>query len=50
VVASLEQGTMGAYAHIVEEIKASTTSFQNLVFRFDSRLVNKEVHNLAKEV
>lgn len=50
VVASLEQGTMGAYAHIVDEIKASTTSFQNLVFCYDSRLSNKEAHNLARSV
>jgi hypothetical protein len=50
VVANLEQGTMGAYAHIVDEIKASTTSFQNLVFCYENRLSNKEAHNLARSV
>jgi ribonuclease HI len=46
VVASLEQGTMGAYAHIGDEMM----SFQNIDFPFDSRLANKEAHNLARSV
>jgi ribonuclease HI len=50
VVTSLKDGTMGVYAHIVNEILSSKTRFISLEFCFESRVVNKEAHSLARSV
>jgi ribonuclease HI len=43
VVTSLTLGTMGAYAHIVQESKTSENSFKFLVFVYESMKSNKEL-------
>jgi hypothetical protein len=48
VITSLDHGTLGVYAHIVHGILASKSSFVSLVFGFESRVLNKEAHNLAR--
>jgi hypothetical protein len=48
VIASLEQGTLGVYAHIIQDINESRCSFDVLSFVHESRLSNKEAHSLAK--
>jgi hypothetical protein len=41
---------MGVYAHIVNEILSLKTRFISLEFCFESRVVNKEAHSLARSV
>ena len=48
VIASLEQGTMGVYAHIIQEINESRCSIDILSFVHERRLSNKEAPRLAK--
>jgi ribonuclease HI len=48
VIKSLEQGTMGAYANIVREIKDSVQDFEVLSFAHERRSMNKEADRLAK--
>ncbi|KAK1609349.1 hypothetical protein QYE76_033022 [Lolium multiflorum] len=47
-VRSLERGTMGAYAHIVQEIVQVKKNFQELVFVHEGWSLNKEAHALAR--
>jgi hypothetical protein len=48
VIASLEQGTLGVYAHIIQDINESRCRFDVLSFVHERRLSNKEAHRLAK--
>jgi ribonuclease HI len=48
VIASLRQGTMGLYAHVVREIKEMEGDFEELSFAHERRRSNKEAHTLAR--
>jgi ribonuclease HI len=50
VVRSLEEGTMGVYAHIVREINEAREDFEELVVSHEGRGSNKDAHNLARSV
>jgi ribonuclease HI len=50
VITNPKKGTMGVYAHIVSEILYSKTRFSSLEFYFESRVLNKEAHILARSV
>jgi hypothetical protein len=43
VTTCIEEGTMGIYTHIVQEMEAAKRDF-------DERVSNKEAHNLARSV
>jgi hypothetical protein len=49
VVTSLEEGSRGVYAQIVEEIVAAKEEFHELSFMHERRK-NKEAHSLARSV
>jgi hypothetical protein len=48
VVRSYQEGTKGAYAHIVEEMKSRSREFQEFSIVSEHRSVNQEAHNLAR--
>ena len=48
VISSLEEGTRGSYAHIVQEIIAARSRLEELVFCHEGRRTNKEAHSLAR--
>ena len=50
VVQNLERGTMGVYAHVVQEITKARKSFDQMSFCHERRVHNKEAHRLARSV
>ena len=48
VITSIQQGTMGTYAHIVRELKEVVSEFAEMVFVHEGRNSNKEAHSLAR--
>jgi ribonuclease HI len=50
VIQNLEKGTMGVCSHIVREITESRRKFQDLVFKYEREVSNKEAHCLARSV
>ncbi|KAM0834234.1 hypothetical protein ACQ4PT_063741 [Festuca glaucescens] len=50
VIASIEDGSLGVYAHITMEIREAKRDFDELSFCHERRSSNKEPHNLAKSV
>jgi hypothetical protein len=50
VISSLEEGTMGAYAHIAREINEARSEFTEISFCHEGQGSNKEAHNLARSV
>jgi hypothetical protein len=48
VITSLERGTMGAYTHVVKEIKDSSIGFEVLGFVHENRRSNKEAHEVNR--
>jgi ribonuclease HI len=50
VVRSLDEGTMGVYAHIAREINEARGDFEELVISYEGRRSNKDAHNLARSV
>ena len=50
VVKAMTEEKMGTYSHVLEEIKHGVASFQDASVGFESRLSNKEPHNLARLV
>jgi hypothetical protein len=48
VVASIREGSMGFYGHIVQEIRARSNDFSFVEFVHKGRRSNVDVHNLAK--
>jgi hypothetical protein len=50
VIQNLEKGTLRVYSYIVREIAESRRDFQDLVFKHERRVSNKEAHCLARSV
>jgi hypothetical protein len=50
VVRSLEERSLGRYAHVIQEVLAARSDFDELSFSFERRVLNKEAHNLARSV
>jgi hypothetical protein len=50
VVTSLEEGSRGVYAQIVEEIVAVKEEFHELSFMHEGRRKNKEAHGQGRQV
>jgi hypothetical protein len=48
VIKSLDQGSLGVYAHIVREITETARDFEEAVFVHERRSSNKDAHNLAR--
>jgi ribonuclease HI len=48
VVRSMDQGTMGVYAHVVREFKETARELDEVVVVHERRVSNKEAHNLAR--
>ena len=48
VIWSMDQGTMGAYAHVVREFRETARELDEVVVVHERRLSNKEAHNLAR--
>jgi ribonuclease HI len=48
VIRSLQQGTKGAYAHIVQEILETKQDFEEVGFCHEKRCSNTEAHSLAR--
>ena len=48
VIANLEPGMMGWYAHVARDITKTKKHFEELVFCHESRRSNKEAHLLAR--
>jgi ribonuclease HI len=48
VIQSLQQGTKGAYAHIVQEILETKQNFKEVGFCHKKRCSNTEAHSLAR--
>jgi hypothetical protein len=50
VIRSIEEGSRGVYAHIVQEIVDSKNEVEQVAFRHEQRTHNKKAHNLARSV
>lgn len=50
VISSIQEGTLGTYSHIIQEIRARRSDYQNLSFCYEPRSMNQEPHNLARFV
>jgi hypothetical protein len=48
VVASIHEGRMSSYGHIVEEIRARSNDFSFVEFVHERRRSNADAHNLAR--
>ena len=48
VVASIREGSMGSYGHIVREIRARLNDFRFIEFIHEGRRSNVDAHNLAR--
>jgi len=48
VVASIREGSMGSYGHIVQEISARSNDFRFIEFIHEGRRSNVDAHNLAR--
>jgi ribonuclease HI len=48
VIKSLDQGSLGVYAHIVREITETAKDFEEADFVHERRSSNKDAHNLAR--
>jgi ribonuclease HI len=48
VIRSMDQGTMGAYAHVVRGFKETARELDEVVVVHECRVSNKEAHNLAR--
>ena len=48
VVASIREGSMGSYGHIVQEIRARSNDFRIVEFIHEGRRSNVDAHNLAR--
>jgi hypothetical protein len=44
----LEERSLGRYAHVIQEVLAVRSDFDELSFSFERRVSNKEAHNLAR--
>ena len=48
VVASIREGSMGSYRHIVQEIRVRSNDFRFVEFIHEGRRSNVDAHNLAR--
>ena len=48
VVASIREGSMGSYGHIVQEIRARSNDFRFVEFIHEGRRSNVDAHNLVR--
>jgi len=48
VVASIREGSMGSYGHIVLEIRARSNDFRFVEFIHEGRRSNVDAHNFAR--
>jgi hypothetical protein len=49
IITSLEEGSRGVYAQIIEEIVAAKEEFEEVSFMYEGRRKNKEKHTVWQE-
>jgi hypothetical protein len=48
VVASIREGSMGSYGHVVQETRARSSEFRFIEFVHEGRQSNVNAHNLSR--